>query len=217
MADKPVCLLTPRESVVALADYQPHMLFAVGSHAREQVLNNALVLAKAAKLFDVPVVFTTIAAKPFNGGFLPEIQAIFPDQLPIARTSMNSWEDKNFRTAVTAYGRTKIILAGLWTGLCVCFPSIDAISEGYEVHVPADACGDISIEAHERAIQRAIQAGVVPMTTLQVMFEWQRDWARAETYDGCMEILTTHTANDVGARFANGIRGERSDEAGAVS
>jgi nicotinamidase-related amidase len=193
MADKPVCLLTPRESVVALVDYQPHMLLAVGSHAREQVLNNAVVLAKAANLFDVPVVLTTIAVKPFSG-LLPEIQAVFPDQQPIARTTMNSWEDENFRAAVTTYGRTKIIIAGLWTGLCVCLPSIDAISEGYEVHVPADACGDISTEAHERAIQRAIQAGVVPMTALQVLFEWQRDWARAETYDGCMEILKAHTA-----------------------
>src|SRR6516164_2107556 len=205
MADKPVCLLTPRESVVALVDYQPHMLFAVGSHAREQVLNNAVVLAKAANLFEVPVVLTTIAAKGFSGDFMPQIQALFPDQLPIARTTMNSWEDENFRAAVTTYGRTKIIIAGLWTGLCVCFPSIDAISEGYEVHVPADACGDISIEAHERAIQRAIQAGVVPMTALQVMFEWQRDWARAETYDGCMDILKVHTANDVWARLVSGI------------
>ena len=217
MADKPVCLLTPRESVVALVDYQPHTLFAVGSRAREQVLNNAVVLAKAAKLFDVPVVLTTIAAKPFSGELLPELQAVFPDQLPIARTTMNSWEDENFRAAVTTYGRTKIIIAGLWTGLCVCFPSIDAISEGYEVHVPADACGDISIEAHERAIQRAIQAGVVPMTALQVMFEWQRDWARAETYDGCMQILEAHTPNDFGARFVSGLVDESTSEAGAVS
>jgi nicotinamidase-related amidase len=217
MADKPVCLLTPRESVVALVDYQPHTLFAVGSHAREQVLNNAVVLAKAAKPFDVPVVLTAISANPLSCDLLPEIQAVFPDQLPISRTTINSWEDENFRAAVTTYGRTKIIIAGLWTGLCVCFPSIDAISEGYEVHVPADACGDISIEAHERAIQRAIQAGVVPMTALQVMFEWQRDWARAETYDGCMDILKVHTANDVWARLVSGIRGERGDEAGAVS
>jgi nicotinamidase-related amidase len=198
MADKPVCLLTPRESVVALVDYQPDMLFAVGSHSREQVLNNAVVLAKAAKLFDVPIVFTTIATKTFSGDSLPEIQAVLPDQLPIARTTMNPWEDKNFRAAVTTYGRTKIVIAGLWTGLCVCFPSIDAISEGYEVHVPADACGDISIEAHERAIQRVIQAGAVPMTALQVMLEWQRDWAHADTYDGCMEILKAHAADGIG-------------------
>jgi nicotinamidase-related amidase len=109
------------------------------------------------------------------------------------------------------------IIAGLWTGLCVCFPSINAISEGYEVHVPADACGDISIEAHERAIQRAIQAGVVPMTALQVMFEWQRDWARAETYDGCMEIFKTRTADGFGARFVNGLVDEPTSEAGAAS
>jgi nicotinamidase-related amidase len=213
MIGKRHCLLTPRESVVALIDYQPQMFIGIGSHARELVLNNAVILAKAAKLFDVPIVLTTLAAKTFSGDFLPEIQAVLPDQAPIDRTTMNSWEDKNFKAAVTGYGRNEIIIAGLWTEICVCFPSIDALAEGYDIRVPTDACGDISVEAHERAVQRAIQAGVVPMTTLQVMFEWQRDWARGETYDGCMEILEAHSAYGIGVRYAKAILEEPASEA----
>src|SRR5262249_39727597 len=96
-----------------------------------------------------------------------------------------------------------IIIAGLWTEVCVCFPAVEAIAEGYDVHVPTDACGDLTLEAHERAVQRAIQAGVVPMSTLQVMFEWQRDWARTETFDGCMEILKAHSAYGIGLHYAD--------------
>ena len=193
-------LLSPGESVVALIDYQPQMFFGVGSHDRQSVLNNAVTLAKAASLFNVPVVLSTVAAKAFSGDLLPEIQAVFPDEKPIERTTMNSWEDKRFKSAVTGFGRNKLVVAGLWTEVCICFPALDAIAEGYDVHVPTDACGDISAEAHERAVQRAIQAGVVPMTALQVMFEWQRDWARTETYDGCMEILKAHSPYGIGVR-----------------
>ena len=202
------CLLTPGESVVALIDYQPQMFFGVGSHERHGVLNNAVALGKAANLFDVPVILTTVAAQTFSGALLPEMQAVFPDQVPIDRTTMNSWEDKKFNAAVTGFGRKKIVIAGLWTQLCVCFPAVEAIAEGYEVHVPTDACADVTVDAHERAVQRAIQAGVVPMTTLQVMFEWQRDWARSETYDGCMEILKAHSAYGIGAHYANAILGK---------
>jgi len=210
-------LLTPGESVVALIDYQPQLLFGVGSHERHVVLNNAVALAKAAKLFDVPVILTTVAAQPFSAALLPEIQAVFPDQVPIDRTTMNSWEDKKFNAAVTGFGRKKIIIAGLWTEVCVCFPAVEAIAEGYEVHVPTDACGDLTLEAHERAVQRAIQAGVVPMTTLQVMFEWQRDWARTETYDGCMEILKAHSACGIGLHYADAILGKHAGESGMAA
>jgi len=197
MSGRLECLLTPGESVVALIDYQPQMFFGVGSHERQVVLNNAVALAKAANLFDVPVILTTVAAQTFSGALLPEIQAVFPDQVPIHRTTMNSWEDKKFNAAVTGFGRKKIIIAGLWTQLCVCFPAVEAIAEGYEVHVPTDACADVTVEAHERAVQRAIQAGVVPMTTLQVMFEWQRDWARSETQNGCLDILKAHSPRGI--------------------
>ena len=211
------CLLTPGESVVALIDYQPQMFFGVGSHERHAVLNNAVALAKAANLFDVPVILTTVAAQTFSGALLPEIQAVFPDQVPIDRTTMNSWEDKKFNAAVTGFGRKKIIIAGLWTQLCVCFPAVEAIAEGYEVHVPTDACADVTLDAHERAVQRAIQAGVVPMTPLQVMFEWQRYWARAETYDGCMEILKAHSAYGIGVHYANAIFGKHPSESGPAA
>src|SRR5262245_12774637 len=211
------CLLTPGESVVALIDYQPQMFFGVGSHERHGVLNNAVALGKAANLFDVPVILTTVAAQTFSGALLPEIQAVFPDQVPIDRTTMNSWEDKRFNVAVTGYGRKKIIIAGLWTGVCVCIPAVEAIAEGYDVHVPTDSCGDGTVEAHERAVQRAIQAGVVPMPTLQVMFEWQRDWARAETYDGCMEILKAHSACGIGVPYEKMILGERAAEDPALA
>jgi len=212
MSRKLESLLTPGESVVALIDYQPQMFFGVGSHERHMVLNNALALAKAAKLFNVPVVLTTVAAKTFSGDLLPEIQSVFPDQAPIDRTTMNSWEDKRFNAAVTGFGRKKIIIAGLWTEVCVCFPAVDAIAEGYDVHVPTDSCGDVTVEAHERAVQRGIQAGVVPMTTLQVMFEWQRDWARTETYDGCLEILKAHSAYGIGVGYAKAILGDQASE-----
>src|SRR5215475_6886726 len=212
MSRKLESLLTPGESVVALIDYQPQMFFGVGSHERHMVLNNAVALAKAAKLFNVPVVLTTVAAKAFSGDLLPEIQAAFPEQPPIDRTTMNSWEDKTFNAAVTGFGRKKIVIAGLWTEVCVCFPAVDAIAEGYDVHVPTDACGDITAEAHERAVQRGIQAGVVPMTTLQVMFEWQRDWARVETCDGCMEILKAHSAYGIGVHYAKAILGDQASE-----
>jgi nicotinamidase-related amidase len=209
-------LLSPGESVVALVDYQPQMFFGVGSHDRQAVLNNAVTLAKAASLFNVPVVLSTVAAKTFSGNLLPEIQAVFPDEKPIDRTTMNSWEDKRFKSAVTGFGRNKLVVAGLWTEVCVCFPALDAIAEGYDVHVPTDACGDISAEAHERAVQRAIQAGVVPMTTLQVMFEWQRDWARLETYDGCLEILKAHSAYGIGV-YAEALLGQHASEAHAAA
>src|SRR5262249_17892274 len=133
MLDKK-CLLTPGESVVALIDYQPQMFFGVGSHERHMVLNNAVVLAKAARLFASAVVLTTVAAQTVSGALSAEIQESFPEQVPIDRTTMNSWEDKAFRAAVTGFGRKKIIIAGLWTQVCVCFPAVNAIAEDYDVH-----------------------------------------------------------------------------------
>ena len=207
-------LLTPSESVIALIDYQPQMSFGIQSHPRLATLNNAVALAKAAKLFKVPCILTTVAAKTFSGDMLPELQAVFPDQQPIDRTSMNSWEDANFRNAILKTGRKKLIIAGWWTEVCACFPTISAIQEGFEVYVPTDACGDISHEAHERAVQRMIQAGAVPMTSFQVMYEFQRDWARGETYDGCMEIQKSHSDYGIGIRYAKAILGEHANEGG---
>jgi nicotinamidase-related amidase len=212
MTDAQFSLLTSRESVVALIDYQSQMFLGVSAPDRRIVLNNAVTLAKAAALFDVPVILTTLRAKGFSGDLLPEIQAIFPGEQLIPRLTMNSWEDQNFRSAVTNFGRQKIIIAGLWTEAGVYFSAVDAISEGYDVHVPTDACGDITAEAHERAIQRAVQAGIIPMTTLQVMFEWQRDWGRGETYDGCIEILRVHAARSISTRRLKTITSDHADE-----
>ena len=209
-------LLTPGESVLALIDYQPQMSFGIQSHPRLFALNNAVVLAKAAKLFDVPVVLTTVASKTFSGALLPELQSVYPKQEPIDRTSMNSWEDENFRKAIEKTGRKKLIIAGWWTEVCVTFPAIQALEAGYEVYVPSDACGDISVEAHERAMQRIIQAGAVPMTAFQTMFEWQRDWARTGTYNGVMNILKEHSDYGMGVIYAKSILGEHASESKAA-
>jgi nicotinamidase-related amidase len=207
-------LLTPDSCAVALIDYQPQMFFGTMSHERTTILHNVQAIAKASKLFKVPTILTTVAAKSFSGDMLPEVQSVFPEYVPIDRTSMNSWEDSNFRKAIEATGRKKIVLAGLWTEVCVSFPTIQMINEGYEIYVPTDACGDISVEAHERAVQRIIQAGAVPMTSFQYMFELQRDWARSETYEGCMDILKAHSAYGIGVRYAKSILGEHASEAG---
>ena len=209
-------LLTPGESVLALIDYQPQMSFGIQSHQRLYTLNNAVVLAKAAKLFNVPVVLTTVAAKTFSGSLLPELQSVYPNLDPIDRTSMNSWEDTNFRKAVERTGRRKLILAGWWTEVCVAFPAIQALEDGYDVYVPTDACGDISVEAHERAVQRIIQAGAVPMTTFQTLFEWQRDWGRMGTYDGVMNILKEYSDYGMGVIYAKSILGEHASESKAA-
>ena len=207
-------LLTPDTCALALIDYQPQMFFGTHSHDRTTIVHNVQVLAKTAKLFNVPTILTTIAAQTFSGEFIPEPQAVFPEQKPIDRTSMNSWEDENFRKAIEATGRKKIVLAGLWTEVCVTFPTVQMLAAGYEIYVPTDACGDITEEAHERAVQRIIQAGAVPMTSLQFMCELQRDWARGETYDGCMDIFKAHSAYGIGVRYAKQILGEHASEAG---
>jgi nicotinamidase-related amidase len=207
-------LLTPDSCAVALIDYQPQMFFGTMSHERTTILHNVQAIAKASKLFKVPTILTTVAAKSFSGDMVPEVQSVFPEYVPIDRTSMNSWEDSNFRKAIEATGRKKILIAGLWTEVCVSFPTIQMINEGYEIYVPTDACGDVSTEAHERAVQRIIQAGAVPMTSFQYMFELQRDWARSETYEGCMDILKAHSAYGIGVRYAKSILGEHASEAG---
>src|SRR5215467_13231691 len=174
-------LITPDECVLAVIDHQPQMSFMVRSHDLTVLRNNVVALAKGAKLFKVPVILTTVASKTFSGALWPEIQAVFPEQQPIDRTSMNSWEDKNFKATVQKTGKKSLILAGLWTEVCVCFPAIQALRDGYDVYIAADSSGDISMEAHERAIQRMIQAGAVPMTSWQILYFWFNDSATTET------------------------------------
>ena len=200
-------MLTRTECAVALIDYQPAMFAGVHSHDRVTIVQNVQILAKAAKLFRVPTILSTVAAQSFSGAMLPEISAIFPDQKPIDRSSINSWLDQNFKAAVEKTGRRKIVLAGLWTEACVMFPTLDLLQNGFEVYVPTDACGDITAEAHERAVQRLVQAGAVPITSLQFLFELQQDWGRSETYEGCMEIMKAHSAYGIEVRFVKEFLG----------
>src|SRR6266436_5036272 len=196
-------LLTPDNCVVAIIDLQPQMLFGVANFDRQTIINNNLVLAKAAKVFDIPIVLSTVETKAFSGNMWPQIQAIFPKQVPIERSSMNSWDDKNFVAAIEKSGRRKIVLSGLWTETCVALPTIQAIHDNYEVYVVEDCCGDVSQLSHDNAMKRVIQAGAKPVTALSVMLEWQRDWAETDTYDAVMDIVKTHCgAYGIGVEYA---------------
>ena len=196
-------LLTPDNCVVTMIDLQPQMLFGVSNFDRQTVINNNLILAKAARIFNIPVVLSTVETKAFSGNMWPQIQAIFPGQKPVERSSMNSWDDANFVAAVQKTGRKKIVLAGLWTETCVALPTVQAIDDGYDVYVVEDCCGDFSVLSHENAMKRVVQAGAKPVTALSVMLEWQRDWALKETYDAVMDVAKTHCgAYGVGVEYA---------------
>lgn len=207
-------MITPENAALVLIDFQPAMFQGVESHDRLSVVHNVQVLAEAAKLFGLPILISTVAKDSFSGPFMPEVTDLFPEVPVIDRTSINSWLNVEFQKAILALGRKKIILAGLWTEACVMFPSLELMREGYEVYIPADACGDVSVEAHERAMQRLIQAGAVPMNSLQVAFELQQDWARSSTYDGVMDILKSHTPYGIQVRFSKWALGEHASEAG---
>ena len=185
-------LLTPDNCVVALIDHQPQMLFGTSNFDRQTIINNVVAFAKASRVFDVPVVLTTVETKSFSGNMWPQLRAVFPGQEPIERSSMNSWDDKNFVAAIEKTGRKKIVLAGLWTETCVALPTVQALHDGYEVYVVEDCCGDVSQLAHDNAMKRVIQAGAKPVTSLSTMLEWQRDWAHKETYDAVMDIVKNH-------------------------
>jgi nicotinamidase-related amidase len=208
-------MLTPQNSAIALIDYQPAMYQGVQSHDRLVTMNNVQILAKTAQLFKIPTVLSTVAKDSFSGPFMTEVTELYPTHNIIDRTSMNSWLDANFRKAVAATGRKKFVIGGLWTEACVMFPTLDMLREGYEIYVAADACGDISPEAHTRSMERLIQAGAVPITSLQYLFELQQDWARSETYDGCMEIMKAHSPYGIQVRFSKWALGEHASEGGA--
>ncbi len=207
-------LLTPTNCTVMLIDHQPQMVFSVQSIDRTLMINNVVGLAKAAKLFMVPTVLTTISAAEFSGRLLPEIQAVFPGQPTIDRTTMNPWEDPNVVEAVERIGRKKLVMAGLWTEVCLAFPALDAIRAGYEVYAVLDACGGVTDRAHEAAVQRMIQAGVVPTTWLQFALELQRDWAREETAIAVGNLAIAHGgAYGVGLGYYRDL-GSRADAVG---
>ena len=196
-------LLTPDNCVATFIDHQPQMLFGVGNFDREGIVNNVVALAKATRTFDIPVVLSTVETKSFSGNIWPQLKAIFPNHTPIERTSMNSWDDKNFVGAIEKTGKKKIVLAGLWTETCVALATVQALFDGYEVFVVEDCCGDVSQLAHDNAMKRVVQAGAKPVTSLSVMLEWQRDWANRGTYDAVMDIVKNHYgAYGMGVEYA---------------
>src|ERR1041384_4011419 len=196
-------LLTPDNCVLAIIDLQPQMLFGVANFDRQTIINNNVALSKAAKVFGVPVVLSTVETKSFSGNMWPQVQAIFPHQAPLARTSMNSRDDESFVAAIEKRGRKKIVLTGLWTETCVALPTVQAIHDGYEIYVVEDCCGDVSLLAHENAMKRVVQAGAKPVTAMSTMLEWQRDWAHRGTYDAVMDIVKNHCgAYGAGVEYA---------------
>ncbi|RPF19903.1 hydrolase [Myceligenerans xiligouense] len=184
-------LLTPEESVLLLIDHQPFQVANLHSHEPTMIINNTVGLAKFAKVFDVPTILTTVIEER-GGHLIQAIQDVFPDQKPINRTSINTWEDRRVVEAVEKTGRKKLIIAGLWTEICVAMPAIHALADGYDVFVVTDASGGVSAEAHDMAVRRMERAGVTPVTWLVVSSEWQRDWAREETANQLGPILFEH-------------------------
>lgn len=186
-------LLRPKDSVLVLIDHQPYQLANLNSHDPHTVVNNSTALAKAAKVFGVPTILTSVVSDR-GGRIFPQITDVFPGQEVIDRTFINTWEDRKVVDAVKATGRKQLIMAGLWTEICVAMPAIQALGEGWDVTVITDACGAVSVEAHEVAIQRMIAAGANMMTWMALAAEWQRDWARAETAMSVNDVILQHAA-----------------------
>jgi nicotinamidase-related amidase len=193
-------LLNPTDHTLVLIDFQPQMAFATQSIDGVSLRNNASIAARAAAGFQVPTILTTVAAKSFSGPMFDEVLEAFPNQEMLDRTTMNCWEDANVIRVVNAIANPRVVLAGLWTSVCIVGPALSAIEQGFEVFVLTDACGDVTAEAHERAMQRMVQAGAQPMTALQYLLELQRDWGRGETYD-----LTTGIARQLAGGYGVGI------------
>ena len=197
-------VLTPHNSQLIFIDHQPQMAFGVQSIDRQVLKNNTVGLAKAAKVFNIPTTITTVETESFSGHTYPELLDVFPGKEILERTSMNSWDDQKVRDALKANGKKKVIVAGLWTEVCNTTFALCAMLEGeYEIYMVADASGGTSKEAHDQAMARMVQAGVVPVTWQQVLLEWQRDWAHRETYDAVMAIVKEHSgAYGMGVDYA---------------
>jgi len=197
-------VLTPTNCQLIFIDQQPQMAFGVQSMDRQALKNNTVGLAKAAKVFGIPTTITTVETEAFSGHTYPELLDVFPGKDILERSSMNSWDDQKVRDALAANGKKKVIVSGLWTEVCNTTFALSAMLEGgYEIYMVADASGGTSKEAHDYAMQRMIQAGVVPMTWQQVLLEWQRDWARRESYDAVMAIVREHSgAYGMGVDYA---------------
>lgn len=196
-------LLTPTNHTLVLVDFESQMAFPLQNITIDQLRNNVAIISGASKIFNVPTVVTTIAEKTFSGPVFPELEDVYPKDSfrHIERTNMNVWEDTAATKAIIGTGKKFIVLAGLWTGICILDPALSAINEGYTVYVITDACGDLSKEAHEIAITRMVQAGVRPITSIQYLLELQRDWARSETY-----VPVTNLIKKYGGAYGIGVQ-----------
>ena len=204
MANPKLEVLTPQNSQLIIIDHQPQMAFGVQSIDRQTLKNNVVGLAKAARVFNIPTTLTTVETESFSGNTYPELLDALPGTPILERTSMNSWDDQKVRDALKANGRKKVIVAGLWTEVCNNTFALSAMLEGdYEIYMVSDASGGTSKEAHDMAMLRMVQAGVVPVTWQQVLLEWQRDWAHRDTYNDVMKIVTEHSgAYGMGVDYA---------------
>jgi len=197
-------ILTPDNCQLIFIDQQPQMAFGVQSIDRQTLKNNVVGLAKAATIFNIPTTITTVETQGFSGNTYPELLDVFPNAPLLERTSMNSWDDQKVRDALAKNGQKKVIVSGLWTEVCNCTFALSAMNDGdYEIYMVGDASGGTSIDAHNYAMDRMVQAGVVPMTWQQVLLEWQRDWARKETYDAVIALVQEHSgAYGMGVDYA---------------
>lgn len=199
-------LLTPDNCALLLIDYQPQMAFATKSIDGQALVNNAVGLAKTARVFGIPTILTTADQDTFSGPTFAQLRAAVGEAEPIDRTTMNAWEDERFRAAAERTGRSKLLMAGLWTEVCIVMPALQALEAGYEVYVVADACGGTSVVAHEMAMERMLQAGVIPVTWLQVLLELQRDWARGATAGAVSRVIVEHGGTfGVGMQFGQAV------------
>lgn len=196
-------LLSPDNHALVLIDFEGQMGFATKSIAISELRTNTAIIAGASRIFNVATIVTTVAEQSFSGPVFPEIEEFYPQVTSgyIDRTSMNTWEDEAAYKAIKGTKKQKLVLAGLWTGVCIVGPALSAMAEGHDVYVITDACGDVSVEAHERAIQRMVHAGVKPMTSVQYLLELQRDWARQETY-----VAVTNLMKKYGGAYGIGIQ-----------
>jgi nicotinamidase-related amidase len=185
-------LITPKNSALIVIDYQPSQIAAVRSMDRDLLLKNIVSIAKLAKVFALPIVHSTVNVKTGRGQpTLPPLAAVLADNPPIDRTTTNAWEDPDFLSAVRATGRRKLIMCALWTEICMAFPALDAMREGYQVYPVVDAIGGTSVEAHRTGLDRVIQAGAMPTSWVALAVELQRDWARLETVQEVYQIVLT--------------------------
>jgi nicotinamidase-related amidase len=185
-------LITPQNSALILIDYQAEQFSDVRSMDPDLLLENIVSTVKLANLFEVPIVHSTVnVATGRNGPTVPELAELLEDAPPIDRTTLNAWEDADFLDAVRATGRRKLILCALWTEICMAFPALDALREGYEAYPVVDAIAGTSVEAHRAGLERVTQAGGKPISWVSLACELQRDWAREETVAGVVEIVLT--------------------------